>query len=232
MTANVRGKKKSTTSSADNLKYERGARLKVLRQMTGLTIHELSKKYDLGASTIKYWECGCGGGITLKGAKKIVDAMRDEKIQCSLIWLLYGIGPHPQPVDPSHANDLRQMELFNKLTLEDESLIHKEIKAFCEFYPHAITLVVLDDGMEPIYKIGDSVGGKRLFGDDLTAAVGKNCIVETEDHQVLCRKLVQGEQPGSYNLYCINHKTTVNPPIIYNTKLLSAAPITRIWKRN
>ena len=78
---------------------ERGKRLRLIRKMSSLTLDELSSKYNLGISTIKYWECAKSQGLSSKGAKKIVTAMQNEGIQCSYMWLMYGVGLPPQFID-------------------------------------------------------------------------------------------------------------------------------------
>ena len=79
--------------------------------------------------------------------------------------------------------------------------------------------------------MGDGVGGKRLYGEAIANAIGKNCIVVTLDNQILCRRVAQGNGTGNFNLYSINPNTLANPPHLYDVKLVSAAPITRVWKR-
>lgn len=213
---------------------ERGRRLRILRKMSGLTLEELSSKYNFGVSTIKYWECAKNNGLSSKGAKKIILAMQREGIYCSYMWLIYGVGLPPQFLDVHYyrgAKVSNEIEEIKQSAYEDEKSIEHEIAGFCKNIPNAIALTIFDDGMEPLYSIGDSIGGRRLYHDDLTKTVDKNCVVETADHQLLCRRVAQGGDPGNFNLYCINPSTLSNPPHLYEVKLLSAAPISRVWKR-
>ena len=83
---------------------ERGKRLRLVRKMSGLTLNDLSTKYDFGASTIKYWECAKCNGLSAKGAKKIIAAIQNEGVQCSFMWLMYGIGSPPQFIDIRYNN--------------------------------------------------------------------------------------------------------------------------------
>lgn len=213
---------------------ERGKRLRVLRKMSGLTLEELSSRYDFGVSTIKYWECAKNNGLSSKGAKKVIAVMQSEGIHCSYMWLMHGIGLPPQFLDVHYHGGNKTIDSnigVKQSTYEDEKSIEQEVTKFCENVTQAITLTVFDDGMEPLYSIGDSVGGRRLYGADLAKSIDKNCIVETVDHQLLCRKVAQGASLNSFNLYCINPNTISNPPHLYEVKLLSAAPISRAWKR-
>lgn len=208
---------------------ERGKRLRLVRKMSGLTLNDLSTKYDFGASTIKYWECAKSNGLSSKGAKKIIMALQQEGVQCSFMWLMYGIGSPPQFVDV-HYNHRSCNANIDQTIYDEEISIECEIKLFCEKIAQGITLTILDDGMAPFYSIGDSIGGRRLFGKDMEKAIGKDCIVETTEHQVLCRRVARGNT-DNFNLCCINPHTLANPPHLYDVELLSVAPISRIWRR-
>jgi HTH-type transcriptional regulator, cell division transcriptional repressor len=209
----------------------RGKKLRLVRKMTGLTLKKMAEKYNLGVSTIKYWECATNQGLSSKGAKKIITIMHNQGIQCSYMWLMHGIGLPPQFLDVRLHNKTKAAPPLDQATYEEERSIANEISLFCEEIVDAIALTVFDDGMEPIYSAGDGIGGKRLYGEDLTKSIGKNCIVETTDSQVLCRRVAQGSDDSNFNLYCINPYTVANPPHIYGVKLLSAAPISRVWRR-
>lgn len=213
---------------------ERGKRLRLVRKMSGLTLDDLSAKHDLGVSTIKYWECAKNQGLSSKGAKKIIAAMQKEGVQCSYMWLMYGVGLPPHFINAYYNNNGGSIQNFigvSQHSYEEEKSIENEISIFCEKNRGAIAITVFDDGMEPFYSVGDGVGGKRLYGDDLAKSIGKNCIVETVDNQLLCRRVAQGNTADNFNLYCINPSTVAEPPHIYEIKLLSAAPISRVWRR-
>jgi HTH-type transcriptional regulator, cell division transcriptional repressor len=209
----------------------RGKRLRLVRKMSGLTLNELAEKHHLSISTIKYWECAKKQGLSSKGAKRIIAAMQSQGVQCSYMWLMHGIGLPPQFLDVRFGNGNKKIPQIDEATFEEEKTIAQEIALFCEKITDAITLTVFDDAMEPVYSVGDGVGGKRFYGEELAKVVGKNCIVETADHQLLCRRVAQGSDANNFNLYCVNPYTIANPPHLYEIKLLSAAPISRVWKR-
>jgi len=210
----------------------RGKRLRLVRKMSNLNLNDLANKYNFGISTIKYWECGKNQGLSSKGAKKIIQAIQNEGVQCSYAWLMDGIGLPPQFIGVCLSNKAKQPESNGLSTYEEEMSIDQEIALFCKSISDTITLNIFDDGMEPIYCYNDSIGGKRIYDKDLHSAINKDCIIETEDNQILCRRIAQGDSKNSFNLYCINSSTKANPPNMYNVKLLSAAPVSRIWKRS
>lgn len=214
----------------------RGQRLRFLRKMSGLTLHKLAQKYGIGMSTIKYWECAVNEGLSVKGAKKIISAMQKEGIQCSFMWLMHGVGTLPHILDVRCNNITPEMlanaTVDHESVLEEEMSIAHEIKLFCDKINHSITLAIFDDGMEPHYHKGDNVGGKKIYGEEISNAIGKHCIVETEDGQIFCRKIAPGSDIGMFNVYCINPHTSVSPPNLYDVRLQSVAPISRVWKKS
>lgn len=214
-------------SSNLNLPQQRGVRLRMLRKMSGLTIHKLAKKYAVGSSTIKYWECGRGEGLSVKGAEKMIMAVRQEGVYATIAWLMHGIGDNPRIVDMRQSTTTRQITTMS--IKEEEAAITNETNLFKK-NANAITLTITDDGMNPIYSIGDIVGGNCLTGLDINKALGKNCIVETEDKKLLCRKLMLKGNSDFFVLCSLNPRTTANPTNLWDVKIRSAAPISRIWK--
>lgn len=210
---------------------ERGNRLRILRNMTGLTINELSERYNIGTSTIKYWETAKQEGLSVKGAKKIIDSLVKEGIHCSFTWLMHGLGIGPQYIYSGFGEDKENLNLL-QVALEDEQVIYKEVDLFLKESYNAITLVVYDNSMEPFYRFGDTVGGIRLYGENIDLALGKNCIVETEKHNVLCRRLEQGNGKNKYTLASVNSRTTATPPNLFDIEIKSVAPVSRCWLRS
>ena len=88
--------------SAAKKAKERGRRLKLLRSMTGLPRKALEQKYHISASTIQSWEDAKAGGLTEKGAKRVIQVFHKEGIQCSLNWLLHGLGHAGSRVELGH----------------------------------------------------------------------------------------------------------------------------------
>lgn len=209
---------------------ERGKRIRILRNMTDLTIQEFANKHGIGASTIKYWECAKSEGLSPKGAKKLVEAMLQEGIYCTYMWLMHGVGIHPQFIDARYGTSKKQVDPMHS-SLDAEIAIRNEMDVFLKGSANAVTLTVFEDGMEPYYCIGDAIGGSRLTGNDINFALGRDCIIETEDKQIICRRLVKGNELHKYTLCCVNPFTTFYPLNLYDVNILSAAPISRLWRR-
>lgn len=206
-------------------KVERGKRVRLVRNMTDLTIDDFANKIGVSNRTIKYWENGESGGLSEKGAEKIVEANDILNIQCNVIWLLYGAGSQPILTGKSYNNAL---SLTNNITNDSNDSIKKEAHYFISTNFNAITMQITDDGMEPYLIAGDIVGGKRKQNKDIKNALHKDCIIEIKNQQLFCRRLLPGTKPKLFNLCCINQKTSA-PFIITDMEIISAAPI--IWLR-
>lgn len=217
------------TSLSDDPKatpIERGKRVKNVRLFAGLTQTALEDKYDISVNTQQGWEKGKRGGLTPKGAMRIMYAMRQEGVYVTKEYLLYGIGIGPQRLeDIVHTG----IDVEQALDTDEETAIHNELITFRKYNHNAIDMRVIDDAMSPQYMLGEYVGGQRLFNDDIVKCVNYDCIVETVAGEFLFRRLKSGNKPGVYTLYCLNPNANVPEPVLYNVELKSAAPV--IWLR-
>jgi len=223
---------KFETMDAKSSPEARGKRLKFLRMSTGLSRREVQDKYRISASTIQSWEDAKAGGLTMKGAKRVIAVFKEEGLRCSIDWLLYGIGTPPQL-----SNKLFDDEEGGETTTtpieipgEDQAIVN-ELLEFRKNNPDAIEYKILagDDGMAPMYKENDYVAGKRRLGDAINNVVGFDCIIETRDNEILFRRLKPGRKPNTYTLISVNTNATIAEPVLYDRELISAAPV--IWHR-
>lgn len=207
----------------------RGKRLRSLRKMADLTRKDIQELYKINAGTLQGWEDARFGGLTLKGASRVIKALRSEGLQCHIDWLMYGVGTPPLPSDRLYMEAGDELSHDFDKDKADEDAIVEELMCFRRCNPEAIDLLITDDGMEPQFKEGDCVAGKKRTGEQIKELVGMNCIVETAQGEVLLRNLRSGKEPGMYTLTCVNPHTGVSEPIIYNISLAHAAPV--IWHR-
>lgn len=211
---------------------ERGRRLKLLRSMTGLSRKALEQNYHISASTIQSWEDAKAGGLTEKGAKRVIQVFHKEGIQCTLNWLLHGLGPRPQPSSRVFEGEGVEGEgspAAIAAPTEDRAIVN-ELLAFRQNNPkNPVEFVVADNGMSPFYTGGDYIAGKRRFSPNFDDVIGKDCIVETKENEIIFRRVRPGSKPGLFNLICLNLETDVKEPVLYDRTLISAAPV--IWHR-
>ncbi len=190
----------------------------------------LSPRQEVGASTVQAWEEGKSGGLTTKGAQRVISALKDEGVFCTLEWLLHGEGQSPYVTEKAFLGARETAsEFLNTVTLSDADIIAKELHTFRTLNHDVLDMLVYDDGMYPTYQPGDTVAGKRFQGEMLAELMGRDCIIEIKTGEVLCRRLRRGKKANYYNLQCSHLETTVAEPLRYDVEILSAAPI--IWHR-
>jgi transcriptional regulator with XRE-family HTH domain len=213
-----------------NIIKDRGKRFRMLRLMTNSSIDAFAEQIGVSGRTIKGWEQAKGGGVHEKAAEKAVEAARRLKVEYNVLWLMHGIGSQPILIAEEYNKPLTVESLpKTKKPKSLNSSIKKEIKFFHKNNPSSVTLQIADDSMEPYYNVGDIVGGQLIGGDRINNIINTDCIVETSEHQILCRYVTKGSKNNLYNLICVNRKTQTEPAIINDVKLISAAPI--IWIR-
>ncbi len=158
----------STINTPKTSKEARGKRLKIARMQIGLSRAKVERKYGISRLTQGNWENGKAGGLTEKGAKRMVYALKEEGLHCTLEWLLDGIGSAPYPTDRLFTGDenqpLRVAETVDFFGIEEELL------AFRRCNKDAIDMHVEDDGMLPFYRKGDYVAGIQYFEADIQKA--------------------------------------------------------------
>jgi hypothetical protein len=213
---------------------ERGNRVRYMRiELLHVSRNALVKKYTdlLSMSAIQNWEDGRYGGLTEKGAKKLIEVFARENIDCSLQWLLYGIGSAPVNFSGIARFSLNSADIITdkQPPVTDEEAIHKELRFFKAIHVDTMDAIVRDDALSPILTIGDYVAGIRWTGKEINQAIGQLCIIQTYDGLFLTRKLEASPQPGYYKLVCTNLDTLLTLPLANNVKLFSVASI--VWVR-
>ncbi len=196
----------------------RGKRLKMARMVLDLTRHSLEGKYQISASTVQSWESAKSGGLTRQGAVRILVALQQEGLNCSLEWLLYGVGMPPRLASQPAVS----------ASVPSENII-QELILFRSLNENALSIMLTDDGMSPHYQPGDYVAGRIRTGEAIKSLINQDCIIETAHNEILLRRLKPGSQEGLYHLQCTNPETTVATFTLYNQQVKAAAPI--IWHR-
>lgn len=218
---------------------ERANRLRFLRKMSHLSMKEFAQHCNLGLTTINYWEQGYSS-ITERGAQKVCKAMREEGIECTVIWLMTGYGEAPKVTDSSKLSKLnyKNLESLSRTSINEKKSdypmenieIKEELGLFRKNYPEHLIYLVDNESMKPLYGPGDLVAGKKLTEKNMELAHGADCIVELEGKELMIRRVKIGHATDSFDLYVINSDTSLEFPPLRNIKVLSLAPIIRIWK--
>jgi transcriptional regulator with XRE-family HTH domain len=215
-------KKNKDTNSEFILPSARAERLRRLRNMANLTREILCNIPELNASTYKGWEIGRFGGLSVTGAKHVIKRVAEEGVICSLDWLLEGKGNGPFVVSTAFS---KEKHLNNNI-----NSILQEIIVFQSNFSEGIFLKIQDDSNLPLYNIGDHVAGIKKYKDDIQTLINQICIVQTTDNELLVRQLLKGETKDTYTLVCTNLENNIKKPVLYNIRILSAAPIIRHYR--
>lgn len=202
---------------------ERGERLRRLRNLANLSRKFLCEQADININTYIGYEVGRYGGLTKKGAEKILSFLSTKGVYSSVEWLMDGVGTSPHVL-----TDLLSPEA-SLLVLSEEQKVSEELALFNTHYKHAIYHQLMDDGMAPLYELGCYVAGIPIAGDAIKNLIGLNCILQTKNKKILVRNLRKGRTENTYTLTSINPITSVKDPVLYDVELVFAAEI--IWYR-
>lgn len=207
----------------------RAKRVRRLRNMANLSRLAMCEKEGIKFDTLVGWEVARHGGLTEKGALKVINRVKTEGVCCTLNWLLHGMGAGP--IVTANFNEIQESLSKKTQSLDDEDKqITEELLFFRQNNPDAIELRIDDEGMSPFYNRGDYVAGIKRYKDKLTTLIGLDCIVQPIHGELLLRRVLAGGDANTYNLACTNINAAELQQIFSpNVPLAYAAPV--IWHR-
>lgn len=208
----------------DEIDKDCGKRVRIAITLCGMKLPAFGNKFRISFSHLYAIEKG-ERALTQKIAEKIASGVRQEGYACTVKWLLKGEGIPPLKEEIKGGELDESGAILSALSPEIK--IMKEAAFFQQLYSNSIISCILDNGMEPFYAIGDYVGGS--FSENLKDAIGKDCIIITQEGEQLIRRLLKGSKRGLYTLVCINPQTKKTPPILFDHAIQTAAPI--VWHR-
>ena len=147
---------------------KRAARLKQLRKMAGLSRRLFSERHGVAVGTLQNWETARFGGLSEKGARVMLAALRKEGVVCNYEWLMTGVGSGP----------VKYMVDTNLDSIGDErvSSMEKDVAFFKGRYPSSKSYCLRDDSMSPLLNIGDEV--VALPVQDVQTCLGRLCLID------------------------------------------------------
>ncbi len=233
---------KSRIDTVDLREATPAERLKHIRKLTRLSRPYIKEKYRLSEATLKVWENGIAP-LTEKGLQRCINIYRKEGVVLSKEWIMTGEGLPPNiSVNVGHYfagglqyprrdNDLVIKDLDKPLPYlkDDNACMLREASFFKESYSNAVILMITNDDMEPTYRIGDYVGGRFRYGQDIDSVLRRDCIVRLKDGRNILRRLFKSNTTGHYNLACMNSQPSTDEPIMFDVEIEAAAPV--IWHR-
>lgn len=197
----------------------RGDRVRRLRNMANLSRQEMCELGDFKIDTLIGWELARHGGLTTRGAQKILERVAKEGVICTLDWLLYEKGDGPSVVNFTMHE--------NSSLLTDNQKIIEEILLFKKHHPNAVDYLVNDNSMSPRYCKGEYVAGIR--SDNLAAAIGYDCVIQLKNDELILRRLHAEQEQNQYSLVPLNLELNPKILILKVTEIIFAAPV--IWHR-
>lgn len=210
----------------------RAQRLRMIRNLANLSRKQLCDLCDVNINTLIGWEVARFGGLPLDQAEKIIQGVAQKGVECTLDWLIYEIGAGPKVItDYLTATTDAQKKTKPTNIKNTENQLLSELIFFRKQSNDAVTFLVEDDGMCPFYNDGDYVAGIKLYGEKIKSVIGRDCIVQGSNGEILLRNLRAGTEVGKFTLACINPQTAIDKPIIYNATITSAAPVIRIYRK-
>lgn len=207
-------------------------RLRMIRQLTGLSRQQVHDRFGINSSSLKAWETAMNP-IRPETVQKLICAYSQCNIALSEEWLVSGKGNPPVLKQYAHDVFTKSISKTSDLTVshqlsEEEKILHESF-LFESHYPHTEVMIVPDDTMLPCYHPGDTVGGLIYRGDLIHKAIGCVSIITLPDKQKLLRQLIKNEEQNNYVLSVSNPLTSSVVSNVFVDKIESVAPI--LWHR-
>ena len=212
--------------SSPESKTARSKRLMCLRGMVKMSRREFCEKYDLSPGTLQNWEKARFGGLTEKGALRMIEHFKQEGVYCSFKWLMYGEGEEARFVERGGVVS----DQPDKSYISRRTSFQSDLSAMQALHPNSVGMSIIDDAMAPLLEKGSYILGNKNYSDDaIKRCVNQVCIVETTDGIKFTRLLKSSHKEGKYNLYVYNALTTAHPATLLEVELQMAAPV--FWVR-
>ncbi len=208
-----------------NARETRAKRLRYLREeVLRLTRAEMAKKFrGVTEASLQNWEYAQYVGLSERGAILISNGCETFGINCSVEWLMHGIG---EPPGELLTKKKKITEISSSEAESEEAKIIKELKFFYSLNPDSIDTIVNDNTMNPCFYLGDHVAGKRYFNEEISKALDKPSIIQLKTGELLVRVLKK-ESDDTY--LAINTIKKGAGKKLEKTQILSVAPI--LWIR-
>jgi len=168
---------------------ERGKRLRICRDYTGLNIKEFCQKHGFNTITFGRWENGNKVSLNDKNVDRVCHALLKEGVICTRTWLLEGTGK--APMEKNYRSLLEEKIVDANPKSLGTMLIFSEMEIFQENYENAVTMMMNDSSMEPFYEENDHIGGIKLAPAEYNLAHKKHCLVKIPGSNKILLRAVQ-----------------------------------------
>ncbi|OGT47341.1 MAG: hypothetical protein A3F17_04655 [Gammaproteobacteria bacterium RIFCSPHIGHO2_12_FULL_41_15] len=200
----------------------RGQRVKILRALANLDRKNVEERYHINFNTLKGWELARHGGLTENGAKKILMMCECEGIQCTLDWILYGIGMGPffeknlkPPLSTTHYD-------------ATEKKILRELMFFEENNKNTLSMKITDHDMAPFYQKNDYVAGIQCQNHEIDKLLNSPCIIKLNSKKTLILRILKKEKEED-DYYLLGYAPHCKKQHIHFSKIECISGV--IWHR-
>ena len=177
----------------------RANRLRVLRKITGHSRKAFALSHGISQGTLQNWETARFGGLTEKGARTVLQALKEEGVSCEFEWLMYGIGSGPDMNTKFHHPHTEPKE---KKLFDFQACREAQADVFQSMYTSTLKVNVEDDSMAPYHVEGQTVLGK--LQNNLLLCDNLICIVDTKEYGTLLRLVRLQSKRLQVHLYATN----------------------------
>lgn len=201
-------------------------RVKRARMMTGLTRDEIEKKYNIPSNTLRIWESASEKrkGITEKGVRRLLSALKQEGVLVDSGWIMYGSGSGPSFDAIQDQND----NISLNIAVNEESQLFNETATFLNSNPDNKTLIIRDECAAPFYRATDLIGA-RLYERPPADLDNELCLVEIKDGEMMPLSVSYKKKNSEFFLSYINKNYKNQRITLKNCSVFSIGPI--IWHR-
>lgn len=190
---------------------EIGIRLKIIRQLTGLTLEEFGEKYKLTASMAGRYE---RGETPLKQAAAwsiLSQLFVEDCIYVSMNWLLAGVGNAPAMI--------KNKSVYLESLVSSKESYHVKILAITQIINSTdkknVSCTIRDGTMGTMFQKGAIVSGKKIDLNnkkDLNGINNEYCIIETIKGKRAVRAITYHNDQEIFSCVSVNPmKVTIIP---------------------
>jgi len=194
-----------------------GPKITALRTALRETQELFAERFGVTQTTVSRWEDG------MPVVRRLQQPIAELAGQTVAEFFHSDEGPRVVPI-------VGYVSAGDKFTpIDDEDPAARSEHVTISFNDSAkVAVIVRGDSMVPAYRPGDVIVGMLASRTDLTAAIGKDCIVRTEAGEGYVKRVMRGTKPGTFRLRSYNSAYDD----IDDVRLEWAAPVRYIERRN
>lgn len=194
----------------------------------GYSRRAFEEKFGISAATLQAWEDG-KYETPVKGIARYIEALYRAGLATTQDWFMDGTGIPPRLIGSVAKNIEYSQSVKKNEDLSEDEIILREVTFFEQINNNPMIIMVSDDTMEPVFSVGDYVGGNLVSGQYASKYIGTLCIVKLDTGEIYARKLKFGSRNDLYNLVSINLDTNLSHAFLLDCRIISLAQI--VWHR-